>query len=201
MDIEGLGEKFVAQLLGSHLACDLETRQVYPHLTEELATIRELPDIYGLTDEQLTALERMGEKSAANLLAAIEASKQRPLPSVISGLGILHVGGETAELLVRRFGSVERLMNAAQEELEAISGIGPIVAAAIASHFANEGNRHIVERLREAGVAHWKRRRAGTPGKPPGRCRSRASGSWSQGGWKASRARRRRGLSRSAADK
>ena len=153
MDIEGLGEKLVAQLLGSHLACDLETRQVYPHLTEELATIRELPDIYGLTDEQLTALERMGEKSAANLLAGIEASKQRPLPSVISGLGILHVGGETAELLARRFGSVERLMDAAQEELEAIPGIGPIVAAAIASHFANEGNRHIVERLREAGVA------------------------------------------------
>ena len=134
MDIEGLGEKLVAQLL-------------------EAGLISDLPDIYALTDEQLTALERMGEKSATNLLVAIEASKQRPLPSVISGLGILHVGGETAELLARRFGSVERLMDAAQEELEAISGIGPIVAAAIASHFANEGNRHIVERLREAGVA------------------------------------------------
>ena len=153
MDIDGLGEKLVAQLLGIHLACDLETRQVYPHLTEELATIRDLPDLYALTQEELAALERMGEKSAANLFAAIAASKQRPLPSVISGLGILHVGGETADLLARRFGSVERLMDAAQEELEAVPGIGPIVAAAIASHFANEGNRSIVRRLGEAGVS------------------------------------------------
>ena len=134
MDIEGLGEKLVAQLLDAGLISDL-------------------PDIYALTGEQLTALERMGEKSSENLLAAIEASKQRPLPSVISGLGILHVGGETAELLARRFGNVERLMDASQEELEAIPGIGPIVAAGIASHFANEGNRSIVRRLDEAGVA------------------------------------------------
>ena len=134
MDIEGLGEKLVAQLLDAGLISDL-------------------PDIYALTGEQLTALERMGEKSSENLLAAIEASKQRPLPSVISGLGILHVGGETAELLARRFGNVERLMDASQEELEAIPGIGPIVAAGIASHFANEGNRSIVTRLRKAGVA------------------------------------------------
>ncbi|MCY4582671.1 MAG: NAD-dependent DNA ligase LigA, partial [Chloroflexi bacterium] len=153
MDIEGLGEKLVAQLLGMYPASGLVTRQVYLHPNEDLATIRDLPDIYALTQEQLEALERMGEKSATNLLAAIEASKQRPLPSVISGLGILHVGGETAELLARRFGSVERLMDAAQEELEAVPGIGPIVAAGIASHFENEGNRTIVRRLREAGVA------------------------------------------------
>ncbi|MXW29439.1 MAG: NAD-dependent DNA ligase LigA [Chloroflexi bacterium] len=153
MDIDGLGEKLVAQLLGIHLACDLETRQVYPHLSEDLAIIRDLTDLYGLTQEHLEALERMGEKSARNLVDAIDASKQRPLPSVISGLGILHVGGETAELLARRFGSVERLMDASQEELEAVPGIGPIVAAGIASHFANEGNRSIVQRLGKAGVA------------------------------------------------
>ena len=153
MDIEGLGEKLVAQLLGMYPACDLETRQVYLHVTEELATIRDLPDLYDLTQEGLAALERMGERSAANLFAAIKASKQRPLPSVISGLGILHVGGETAELLARRFGSVGRLMDAAQEELEAVPGIGPIVAAGIAWHFANEGNRNIVRRLSKAGVA------------------------------------------------
>ena len=168
MDIEGLGEKLVMQLLGVHLACDLETRQVYPHLTEELGIIRDLPDIYGLTVEELAAMERMGAKSAENLIAAIEASKQRPLPSVISGLGIMHVGGETAELLARRFGSVERLMGATQEELEAVPGIGPIVAAGIASHFANEGNRNIVERLREAGVVleaseGWDAAQAGRP--------------------------------------
>ena len=147
MDIEGLGEKLVAQLLGMYPACDLETRQVYLHLTEELATIQDLPDLYDLTQEGLAALGRMGEKSAANLFAAIGASRQRPLPAVISGLGILHVGGETAELLARRFGNLERLRGARQEELEAVPGIGPIVAAAIASHFKNEGNKGIVDRL------------------------------------------------------
>ena len=71
---------------------------------------------------------------------------------MISALGILHVGGETAELLARRFGAVERLMDASQEDLEAIDGIGPIVAQAIAGHFQNEGNRGIVAGLAEAGV-------------------------------------------------
>ena len=150
MDIEGLGEKLVMQLLGVHLACDLETGQVYPHLTEELGIIRDLPDIYALTQEQLEALERMGAKSAENLYEAIQASRRRPLPSVISGLGIMHVGSETAELLARRFGNLERLRNATQEELEAVPGIGPIVAVAIASHFRNEGNKGIVDRLSNA---------------------------------------------------
>ena len=168
MDIEGLGEKLVMQLLGVHLACDLETGQVYPHLTEESGIIRDLPDIYRLTQEELAGMERMGAKSAENLIAAIEASKQRPLPSVISALGIMHVGGETADLLARRFGSVERLMDASREEMEAIPGIGPIVAAGIASHFANEGNRSIVRRLGEAGVAlvapeGWDAAQAGGP--------------------------------------
>ena len=154
MDIDGLGEKLVAQLLGSHLACDLETGQVYPHLTEELATIRDLPDIYGLTQlnnwQRCSAWERSPQPTCTRLSRRAGSAR---CPSVISGLGILHVGGETAELLARRFGSVERLMDASQEELEAIPGIGPIVAAGIASHFANEGNRSIVLRLGEAGVA------------------------------------------------
>ena len=152
MDIEGLGEKLVAQLLGVHPASDRETRQVYPHPTEELAIIRDLPDLYGLTEEQLAGLERMGEKSAANLAAAIAASKGRSVPAVLSGLGVLHVGAETADLLARRFGNVRRLMDAGQEELEAVPGVGPIVAAAIAAHFANAGNRDIVDRLAQAGV-------------------------------------------------
>ena len=133
MDIDGLGEKLVAQLL-------------------ETGLIHDSPDLYKLEQERLAELERMGEKSAANLVAAIAASKERPLPSVISALGIMHVGGETAELLARRFGGVRRLMAATQEELEAVSGIGPIVAAAIAGHFANEGNRRIVDELESAGV-------------------------------------------------
>jgi len=86
------------------------------------------------------------------LVAAIEASKTRPLPSVISGLGILHVGGETAELLARRFGSIQRLMESTEDELQVIAGIGPIVAMSIAQHFANDGNRLIVEELASAGV-------------------------------------------------
>ena len=133
MDIEGLGEKLVAQLLEQDL-------------------IKDSPDIYQLTKEQIAAMERMGTKSAANLVAAIEWSKTRPLASVLSGLGILHVGGETADLLVRRFGTVRRLMGSTQEELQVTPGIGPIVAKSIVEHFANEGNRLIVEELEEAGV-------------------------------------------------
>ena len=133
MDIEGLGEKLVAMLLDQRM-------------------IAEFPDIYRLTRDELAGLERMGEKSADNLIAAIEASKSRPLPAVLSGLGIRHVGGETAELLARRFGSLPKLMDASEEELRAIPGVGPIVALAIAGHFSNEGNRQIVAALGEAGV-------------------------------------------------
>ena len=133
MDIEGLGEKLVATLLDQRL-------------------IAEFPDIYRLTRDELAGLERMGEKSADNLIAAIEASKSRPLPAVLSGLGIRHVGGETAELLARRFGSLPKLMDASEEDLRSIPGVGPIVALAIAGHFSNEGNRQIVAALGEAGV-------------------------------------------------
>jgi DNA ligase (NAD+) len=133
MDIEGLGEKLVATLLDE-------------------ALIHDFPDIYGLTREQLAALDRMGEKSADNLVAAIAASKTRPLPAVISGLGILHVGGETAELLTKRFGGVRAIMRATEEELEAIPGIGPIVARGIAGHFSNAGNIAIVDELAAAGI-------------------------------------------------
>ncbi|MCH8973516.1 MAG: NAD-dependent DNA ligase LigA [Chloroflexi bacterium] len=133
MDIEGLGERLVGVLLDEGL-------------------IEDFPDIYRLEHAQLAALERMGEKSAANLIAAIEASKRRPLAAIISSLGILHVGGETAVLLAKRFGGVPRLADAAQEDLEAIDGIGPIVARAIVAHFENEGNRRIVAELEAAGV-------------------------------------------------
>ncbi len=133
MDIEGLGERMVAVL-------------------SEQGLVSEFPDIYGLTKEQLIELDRMGDKSADNLLGAIEASKSRPLPAVIAALGILHVGGETAELLANRFGSIVRLMGAGDEELQAIDGIGPIVAASIKRHFEIEGNRHVVDALASLGV-------------------------------------------------
>ena len=133
MDIDGLGEKLAATLL-------------------EQGLIHDFPDVYGLTQGELVEMERMGEKSAANLVAAIEASKDRSLPALLSALGILHVGGETAGLLSRRFGSIDALMGGSQEELEAVPGIGPIVAKTIVRHFANEGNQRIVSELRAAGV-------------------------------------------------
>ena len=148
MDIEGLGEKLVATLLDQRM-------------------IAEFPDIYRLTRDELAGLERMGEKSADNLIAAIEASKSRPLPAVLSGLGIRHVGGETAELLARRYGSLPKLMDASEEELQSIPGVGPIVALAIAGHFSNEGNRQIVAALGEAGVVLESDEPAEGPGPQP----------------------------------
>ena len=145
MDIEGLGEKLVATLLDQRM-------------------IAEFPDIYRLTRDELAGLDRMGEKSADNLIAAIEASKSRPLPAVLSGLGVRHVGGETAELLARRYGSLPKLMDATEEELQSIPGVGPIVALAIAGHFSNGGNRQIVDALGEAGVVL----ESGEPAEGPG---------------------------------
>ncbi len=134
MDIDGLGERLVTILV-------------------EQGLVSTFPDVYRLTPEQLVALERMGAKSAENLLEAIEASKKRPLPALISALGILHVGGETAELLSAHFGSLLRLIDASEEELQAIPGIGPIVAAAIRRHFAIDDNRLLVTELAALGVA------------------------------------------------
>jgi DNA ligase (NAD+) len=133
MDIEGLGSKQVSALL-------------------EAGLVREVPDLYRLTKEQLLTMERVGEKSADNLLRAIEASKRRPLPAVIGALAILHVGWETAELLARRFGSVPRLAAATEDELRSIPGIGPKVARSIVDHFRHEDNQKMVEGLRAAGV-------------------------------------------------
>ena len=133
VDIEGLGGRLVAVLLDAGL-------------------IREIPDVFRLTKEQIVALERMGEKSAENLLASIEESKHRSPAVVLAALGILHVGSETAELLARRFSGVRRLMEVTEEELQEVPGIGPKVAQAIAEHFRNEGNRQIVHALDELGV-------------------------------------------------
>lgn len=148
MDIDGLGEKLVAALLEAELVADAH-------------------DLYHLTQEQLEGLERMGPRSAANLVAAIAASKERPLAAVIAALGIRHVGAETAELLTRRFGSLAALMEASTADLAQVPGIGPIVAQAIADHFANEGNRRIVGELTAAGVRVEERRSAEAAGPQP----------------------------------
>ena len=133
LDIDGLGEKLVALLV-------------------EKGLVENYPDLYALQRDELAALERMGEKSADNLLTAIKDTKTRPLAQLIAALGVAHVGRETAEALARQFGSLPRLMDASAEEMEAVSGVGPIMAAAIRSHFDVQANRDIVEALGKAGV-------------------------------------------------
>ncbi|MBI4300109.1 MAG: NAD-dependent DNA ligase LigA, partial [Chloroflexi bacterium] len=133
MDIRGIGEQMVATLLREGL-------------------IKDMADIYYLTKEQLLSVERMGDKSAGNIIAAIGRSKDRPLANVVFALGILHVGGETARLLVRRFPSMERLADASLEELREVLGIGPVVAESVFAFFRQKENRDLIERLRRAGV-------------------------------------------------
>ncbi|HEY67912.1 MAG TPA: NAD-dependent DNA ligase LigA [Thermoflexia bacterium] len=133
MDIEGLGER-TAQLL------------------VERGLAQDPADLYYLKREDLLKLEGFAEKSADNLLAAIEASKERPLAQVIAALGIRGVGGTVAQLLARHYRSLDELAAAGREELEAIEGLGPHTAGAIVEWFANPRNREFIEKLRRAGV-------------------------------------------------
>ena len=135
MDIEGLGVMHVVALL-------------------EKGLIGDVADLYGLPSKsaEMLEMERMGEKSVANLLAAIEASKDRPLSRLLVALGITHVGGEVAEALARHFGSLDTLLGAAEEELLAVPSVGPKIASSVATHLADEANRRVIEKLREAGV-------------------------------------------------
>jgi DNA ligase (NAD+) len=133
MDIDGVGDKLVERLLA-------------------LGLIRDAADLYQLKAEQLAGLERLGEKSAANIIAAIAASKARPLGRVLFALGILHVGGENAELLVRRFGSIETLRQTTAEEIGETPGIGPVIAGSVWEFFRDSRNLDVVRRLEQAGV-------------------------------------------------
>ena len=133
MDIEGLGERMA--------------RTLY-----ERGLVKDVASVYDLTVEQLVALDRMGQKSAENLVRAIEKSKDRPLTNVLFALGIRHVGFETARLLAEHFGSLDAVLNASVEELQQVEGIGPVVAASIAEWAARPQNREVVERLKAAGV-------------------------------------------------
>ena len=133
MNIEGMGEVLVSQLVENKL-------------------VRNVADIYDLTLEQLVALERMGEKSAQNVLDEIEASKKLPLERVIYGLGIRMVGERTAEFLAQHFGSLDAIMEASEEELEEVEEVGPRIAASLREFFEEKKNREMVERLRKAGL-------------------------------------------------
>ncbi|MGE5769962.1 MAG: helix-hairpin-helix domain-containing protein, partial [Betaproteobacteria bacterium] len=111
-------------------------------------------DLYGLTVDVLAGLERMGEKSAQNLVAAIDGSRQTTLARFIFALGIRNVGEATARDLARHFGGLDALLAADAEALQAVPDVGPVVAASIAAFFAEAHNREVIEGLRRAGV-HW----------------------------------------------
>ena len=133
MDIEGVGESLCETLLESGL-------------------VKDPADLYSLTKDDLLTLERMADKSASNVLAAIDASRSRSLPRVLIALGIPHVGGETAELLAQRYADIDALAKATEEELVEINAIGPIIAKSVAEFFQDEASLAIISKLRDAGV-------------------------------------------------
>ncbi len=133
MDIEGLGPKVVEQLITAGI-------------------IRDIPDLYSIKKEDLLSLEGFAEKSAQNLLDAIEKSKHTTLPRFLFALGIRHVGEVTAQILAKHFGSLENIMKASLQDLEKIPGIGPEVANSIYQWFRDEKNRQLIRRLLDAGV-------------------------------------------------
>lgn len=148
MDIEGLGPAIIEQLVNKEL-------------------VRDPADLYSLTQEQVAALDRMAEKSAANLVAAIEASKERPLSRLLFALGIRHVGSHTAELIAMRFRTMEAVMAASEEELQQVEEVGEIVAASVTSFFENPRNRELIARLRAAGVCMEESRAESETGPKP----------------------------------
>jgi DNA ligase (NAD+) len=133
MNIDGMGEALVNQLTDRGL-------------------VKNVADLYKLTEADLLSLERMGEKSAQNVLREIEASKKLPLERVIYGLGIRFVGERTAQFLAEHLGSMDALMKASEEELQEVNEVGPRIAQSIAEFFHEPKNRELVERLRQAGL-------------------------------------------------
>jgi DNA ligase (NAD+) len=132
-DIEGVGEQLVRRLW-------------------DLGLVRSVPDLYRLTKEQLLELDGFQEKSAGNVIASIERSKEIPFRRVLYGLNIPDVGGVTAGVLARELGTIDRLLGSSVEELQAIDGIGPDRAASIAEWFEDKANRSLVEELRDLGL-------------------------------------------------
>ncbi|MER1934460.1 MAG: helix-hairpin-helix domain-containing protein, partial [Priestia megaterium] len=133
MNIDGLGEKVISQLFREQL-------------------IKDVADIYTLTKHQLIELERMGEKSADNLIAAIEASKENSLERLLFGLGIRHVGAKAAKTLAQHFETIDKLTKATYDELVAINEIGAKMADAIVAYFTQEEVQELIHELKEYGV-------------------------------------------------
>jgi DNA ligase (NAD+) len=134
MDIEGLGDRLVDQLVDSGL-------------------IRTLPELYKLGVAKLIELERLGEKSAQNLVGNLERSKRTTLQRFLYALGIRHVGESTARDLAKHFGQLDRILDASVEQLLAVPDVGPVVAESIHTFFAQPHNREVVEQLRAVGIA------------------------------------------------
>ncbi len=135
VEVEGLGDKLVDQLVDS-------------------GVVNTLPDLYRLGFVHLASMERMAEKSAKNILDALEKSKETTLPRFLFGLGIRHVGESTAKALARHFGQLDRIMQASEEQLSQVADVGPVVAHSIRTFFDQPHNVEVVEQLRACGV-HW----------------------------------------------
>ena len=146
MDIDGLGEKVIQQLV-------------------ERDRVHDVADLYYLDAATLEGLDRMAEKSAANLVAALEASRETTLPRFLFALGIREVGEATAAGLARHFGTLERLMAADEEELQQVPDVGPVVAESVATFFRQPHNREVIQHLIEAGI-RWEEAEPDTGPKP-----------------------------------
>src|SRR5207249_6060736 len=133
MDVEGLGVKIIDQLVDPGL-------------------VKSIPDLYRVNLGQLVELERMGEKSAQNLLDGLEASKQRGLSRLLAGLAIEHVGESVAELLADTFTNIDALMRASEERLNQINGVGPIMAKDIHAYFQTEQAKKTIQDLKQLGL-------------------------------------------------
>jgi DNA ligase (NAD+) len=133
MDVDGVGESLIEQLINAGL-------------------IKNAADLYRLTKEQLLTLERMGEKSADNVVAALNASKKRPLANLFFALGIRHVGQGVAELLAGRFDSIASLAKASTDEIASVEGVGPTIAQAVVEYFAEPLTQLLIKELEALGV-------------------------------------------------